>query len=160
MSDFEKFYTETKNGFFAYLLKLTGNSEDASDILQESYAKMLERYSTSPVKALLYRIGYNLFIDSKRKAKHISDSNEQLNYLGSKENTQEKFLIQERYSAVMNMMKKLTESERNLISLVTTGELSYREIGEITGLSEENVKVKVHRIRKKLKEMMKKEGLL
>ncbi len=141
-------------------LKLTGNSEDASDILQESYARMLEKYHDSPVKALLYRTGYNLFIDSKRKARHTSDSDEQLNYLSSSESTQDNMLLQERYSAVMRMMEKLSESERNLISLVTSGELSYREIGQITGLSEDNVKVKVHRIRKKLKKMMKKEGLL
>ncbi len=42
MNDFEKFYVETKNGFFAYLLKLTGNKDDASDILQDSYEKMLK----------------------------------------------------------------------------------------------------------------------
>ncbi len=160
MNDFEKFYVETKNGFFAYLIKLTGNSEDASDILQESYVKILEKYADSYMKALLYKIGYNLFIDGKRKTKHNTDSSEQLDYISSKDNTQESFLIKERYNAVMSMMEKLTENERNIISLATSGELSYKEIGEITGLSEENVKVKVHRTRKKLKEMMKEEGLL
>jgi len=50
--------------------------------------------------------------------------------------------------------------ERNILSLRSSDNLSYKEIAEITGMSEENVKVKIHRIRKKLKNMMKEEGLL
>ncbi len=160
MNDFEKFYVETKNGFFAYLLKLTGNKDDASDILQDSYEKMLKKYKDSPVKTLLYKIGYNLFIDNIRKSKHISDSNEQINYISSKENVQDNLIIQEKYNAVINIIGTLSANERNIISLITTGELSYKEIGQITGLNEQNIKVKVHRIRKKIKEIMKKEGVL
>ena len=48
-------------------------------------------------------------------------------------------------------MRRLEDDERDLLSLVVSSELSYREIGEIAGLSEANVKVKIHRARKKLR---------
>ncbi len=108
----------------------------------------------------MYKIGYNLFIDNIRKSKHISDSNEQINYISSKENVQDNLIIQEKYNAVINIIGTLSANERNIISLITTGKLSYKEIGQITGLNEQNIKVKVHRIRKKIKEIMKKEGVL
>jgi RNA polymerase sigma-70 factor (ECF subfamily) len=48
-------------------------------------------------------------------------------------------------------MRHLEDEERDLISLAASSGLSYRELGLMTGLSEANVKVKIHRARKKLR---------
>jgi RNA polymerase sigma-70 factor (ECF subfamily) len=55
---------------------------------------------------------------------------------------------------VLAAMKHLEEDERDLISLVVSSDLSYREVAEVTGISEANVKVKIHRARKKLRNLM------
>jgi RNA polymerase sigma-70 factor (ECF subfamily) len=52
---------------------------------------------------------------------------------------------------------QLSSGERDVLSLVASGDLNYREIGEMIGITEANVKVRVHRARVKLKNLMKKE---
>ena len=64
-------------------------------------------------------------------------------------------MVREDYRLVLEAMQKLAPEERNVLSLVVSGDLSYREIARITGTSEGNVKVRVHRARVKLREMMK-----
>ena len=44
-----------------------------------------------------------------------------------------------------------------LLSLVVSSEMSYRELAKIAGISEANVKVKIHRARKKLRAFLKAE---
>ncbi len=160
MNDFEKFYMETKDKFYGYLIKLTGNSEEASDILQETYLRIFEHYREKPIKGLLYRIGYNIFIDNKRKLKHQTNIENVEGREDIAKNTTSSLLIKEEYSSVMAMIQRLSPEERQIISLRTSDNLSYREISQIVGLSEDNIKVKIHRIRKKLKNMLREEGLL
>ena len=49
---------------------------------------------------------------------------------------------------------ELAPEERDALSLAVSSDLSYREIAQITGTSEGNVKVRVHRARIKLRKMM------
>ena len=51
-------------------------------------------------------------------------------------------------------LQKLDDDERDILSLILSSDLSYREIATIAGISEANVKVKVHRARIKLKKML------
>ena len=56
-------------------------------------------------------------------------------------------------------MQKLKPDDREILSLAAgDGNLSYQQIGEITGNSEANVKVRIHRARLKLREILKKGG--
>jgi RNA polymerase sigma factor (sigma-70 family) len=58
-------------------------------------------------------------------------------------------MVRDEYRQVLAAMRHLEEDERDLLSLVLSSELSYRELAEMTGLSKANVKVKIHRARKK-----------
>ena len=51
-------------------------------------------------------------------------------------------------------MRLLPESLRSVITLFDMGEISQREIAEILDTTVENVKVRLHRARKKLKAML------
>jgi RNA polymerase sigma-70 factor (ECF subfamily) len=66
-------------------------------------------------------------------------------------------MVRDEYRRVLVAMKHLEEDERDLLSLVVSSELPYRELALITGTSEANVKVKIHRARKKLREHLKAE---
>jgi RNA polymerase sigma-70 factor (ECF subfamily) len=63
--------------------------------------------------------------------------------------------VREEYRRVLAAMQDLAPEERDVLALVASGDLSYREISRITGTSEGNVKVRVHRARVKLRKMMK-----
>ena len=54
----------------------------------------------------------------------------------------------------MSAIDKLAPLDRELISLVTTADLTYQEIGRVLKISEANVKVRIHRARTKLREML------
>jgi RNA polymerase sigma-70 factor (ECF subfamily) len=60
-------------------------------------------------------------------------------------------MVREEYRQVLVAMRHLEDDERDLLSLVVSSELSYRELADIIGISEANIKVKVHRARKKLR---------
>jgi len=66
-------------------------------------------------------------------------------------------LVREEYRQVLTAMEKLEKSERDVLSLAISADLSYREIAEIAGISEENVRVKIHRARKKLRALIRQE---
>jgi RNA polymerase sigma-70 factor (ECF subfamily) len=56
-------------------------------------------------------------------------------------------------------MQMLKTDDREILSLATgDGNLSYQQIGEITGNTEANIKVRIHRARVKLREILKKGG--
>ena len=64
-------------------------------------------------------------------------------------------LVRDEYRRVLTAMQQLSIDERDLLCLVISGGLAYREIARMTGLSVANLKVKIHRIRLKLRELLK-----
>ena len=54
-------------------------------------------------------------------------------------------------------MQQLETNEREIMALVADGDFSYHEIAQITGVSEGNVRVKVHRARVRLKSILQQE---
>jgi RNA polymerase sigma-70 factor (ECF subfamily) len=150
VNTFENFYSRQRQKFFAYLMRFTGDYPLACDVMQESFARLYEKYAAENYKPqLLYTIGRNLVLDALRsrnrnKFDSISEqeaADEQEHYL----------MVRDEYRRVLVGMQKLEADERDLLALVVSSELSYRELAEITGISEGNVKVKIHRARKKLR---------
>ena len=58
---------------------------------------------------------------------------------------------------MLRALGTLPEDERDLLSLAGTGGLSYREIAAVSGLSEGNIKVRIHRARRKLRDLLREE---
>lgn len=153
MNRFRQFYIDNGNRLFAYLLRKSGSAHVAADLVQESFTRYLERYrhrEQSP--ALLFTIGRNLFYDSKRfdcRFVHDMEMVERAS-IGQEES----YLAKEASGRLLAAMEHLSDEERDILSLVAGGGLDYREISEIHRCSVANVKVKVHRARQKLKELL------
>jgi RNA polymerase sigma-70 factor (ECF subfamily) len=152
MNNPAKFYESHKDKIFAYLMRMTGDYHLSSDFMQESFARYFEHYGQEDTPSLLYTIARNAFFDHIRREKRSS----------SVENHQEEcsvdhervLMAREEYRRVLVALQKLDEDERDILSLAIGGDLSYREIAAISGISEANVKVKVHRSRLKLRKML------
>jgi RNA polymerase sigma-70 factor (ECF subfamily) len=54
----------------------------------------------------------------------------------------------------MAALGRLGEQEREVLSLISSGELSYKEIATITRTNEGSVKVRVHRARMRLRDIL------
>jgi RNA polymerase sigma-70 factor (ECF subfamily) len=138
---FRSFFRTQRKKLFGYLMRLTGNYQLASDIMQESFARYLEHYGPRTQNvSLLFTIARNLVWDNARK----KTNNKEL----------EQLLVRESYRNVLSAMQKLKKGQRDLLALTVSSDLSYREIANILGISEANVKVKVHRARILLKKLL------
>jgi RNA polymerase sigma-70 factor, ECF subfamily len=150
---FRTFYLTQRNKLFGYLMRLLGNYQLASDIMQESFARYLEHYGTQPQNvSLLFTIARNLVWNNTRKKTNNKELENDIEDVTI--NPEEQLLVRESYRKVLSAMQKLKKSQRDLLALTVSSGLSYREIANILGISETNVKVKVHRARILLKELL------
>jgi RNA polymerase sigma factor (sigma-70 family) len=144
-----------QNIVFSIALKVLKNREDAEEMAQESFVKVYKSLHTFQGKAKfstwIYRIAYNTCISETRKRKQhfvstedvqIKDDTEEMNLDGIPEENREKF--------VKAALDKLPEDEYTLVLLYYFEDQSIDEISKVTGLTESNAKVKLHRARKKL----------
>jgi RNA polymerase sigma-70 factor (ECF subfamily) len=148
------YYREHKDKLFAYLMRMTGDYYLSGDIMQESFTRYLEHYGQEPPSLpLLYTICRNALFDHSRREKHKSLlAGDQADCSGDQEGA---LMVREEYRRVLSAMEKLEKDERDLLALAASGDVPYREIASICQLSEANVKVRVHRARLKLKEILK-----
>jgi RNA polymerase sigma-70 factor (ECF subfamily) len=154
VNTFKDFYNHQRRKFLAYLIRRSGDYHLACDIMQESFARLYEKYKTeSHTPQLLYTIGRNLTLDSLRKRKNQPSSLE--DYDQPVDSQEHYFMVRDEYRRVLAAMRYLEDEERDLLSLVVSSELPYRELAQITGTSEANVKIKIHRARKKLRAYLK-----
>jgi RNA polymerase sigma-70 factor (ECF subfamily) len=63
-------------------------------------------------------------------------------------------MVKQEYRQVIAAMQQLKENERDILALAISDGFSYRDIAAIADISVENVKVKVHRTRLKLKKIL------
>ena len=156
MSEYGLFYRNWKNKIFNYLIRMTGDGSLANDIMQETFARHLEHYGQDNREIpLLYGIARNLFTDELRRRKHEGAGEK-----GDEEPSLDQdhhLMVRSEYRRVLSAMKLLDKDEREILVLAAGEDLSYKEIASLVGISEVNVKVKVHRARLKLREKLKEE---
>lgn len=150
MEKYQQFYIETKYKLFGYLMRLTGDYQLSSDIMQESFTRLLSRYEAKEhCAALLFTIARNAVMDHERKLKRQRGLRQ--NQENDPIDPEKLMMVRETYRNVITAMQQLEKTERDILSLVISSGLPYREIAIIVGISEANVRVKVHRARTKLR---------
>ncbi len=106
----------------------------------------------SAVSTWLYRVSLNTAIRWSMKEKKHNDGRESIDKVSLglehllEENTSYK---DERLAWLYLEITRMSKVERSLTLLLLDG-LSYKEMGEILGLSETNIGVRIHRIKKHL----------
>jgi RNA polymerase sigma-70 factor (ECF subfamily) len=153
LGNFRAFYEKHRDRLFAYLMRSTGDYHLSGDILQESFTRYLEKYGEQgQTPALLYAIARNAVVDGHRRQERGTQLFEEPEL--SQPDPEARLMVREDYRRVLAAMQELEPEERDALSLVVSSDLSYREIARITGTSEGNIKVRVHRARVKLKRML------
>ena len=129
----------------------TGDSDSANDLMQETFIKVWQNLdgfrNQSQISTWIYRIAINtclsyLRVEKRKVTDEISDF--------ILENTAEPISEKEEQVALLyKCISQLEENERIIITLVLD-EVPYPEIADISGISEGNLRVKIHRIKHKL----------
>ena len=151
---FGRFYQEYKDRILAYVYKLTGDYHKSYDFMQESFVRYFSRYRhREKNKALLFTIARNMVFDSARKNKREIISTD---IQPAWNQTPEAQLMQKQKGLhIARAFDQLTPYDQTLLTMVSRQNLTYRQIGKRLGLSEANVKVKVHRARLRLMDFLK-----
>jgi RNA polymerase sigma-70 factor (ECF subfamily) len=158
MQAFAVIVNKYKQLVLTLVCKIITNRDDAEDITQEIFIKVfksLEQFKEkSTFSTWLYKIAYNTALSEIRKQK-IDFISYNANYQSVSEDEEigekiEDFEKEEKLFFLEEALKQLPPDERLLITLFYLNEQTIEEISTITNLSFSNVKVKLHRIRKKL----------
>ena len=149
----EKDYNESvllyADNVYRFIVKNLRHTEDAEDIVQSAFEKLwIHKDNVEPLKAksYLFTVAYHLLIDHTRKAKRISlqESFENDTQTAYQENKALKKVLHD-------ALATLSETQRSLVLLKDYEGYSYEEIGAITKLTTDQVRVYLHRARLKLR---------
>lgn len=126
----------------------------AEDLTQETFLKAWRAIGSfssdrGTFQAFLFAIARNLTVDHWRKKKDISL--EAIPEIISPESVEEKFFRKEESQRVANALKILDDFEKQIIILRYFEELSFSEIAGVVDQNEGALRVRIHRILKKLK---------
>ncbi|MEO8254186.1 MAG: sigma-70 family RNA polymerase sigma factor [Flavobacterium sp.] len=128
--------------------------EDQEDLFQEVIYQLWKSYpmfeGKSKITTWMYRIGLNTAMATFRKPKVKLDYSDTILDKKIPEESQTDFW---REDLLFAAIRKLDEDERALIALYLD-DLSYVEIAEVIGISENNVGVRLNRIKTKLKTIL------
>ncbi|TBX16523.1 RNA polymerase subunit sigma [Corynebacterium diphtheriae] len=152
-------------------LRMTRNPADAEDLVQETYVKAYQAFNSfsegTNLKAWLYRIMTNTYINSYRKKKRqptqqssqdvtdhqlLATSSHESVGLESAEVEALKNLPNQRIAQALN---DLSEDYRMVVYYADVEGLAYKEIAEIMGTPLGTVMSRLHRGRKQLREALK-----
>lgn len=151
-----KLASQYQNMVFTLCMRMQNNREDAEDICQEILVKVFQRINKyshqAPFGAWLYRLSYNENINMIRKNKRLGHTvdvteNEKENWTDTK-NVLDTIEASERKEIILRALDTLGEVDRYLIMAFYFEELPIKEISVATGLTESNIKIKLHRSRK------------
>lgn len=151
--EFDQIYREFSPKIYKLCLSYSGDKLFADDLHQETWIAVwhsLPKFrNESKIGTWIYRIAINTCLVGLKKQKNTAGNSEKilskLVYEETQDNSKE---INRLYESI----SKLKENERIIITLVLE-EKPYEEIAEITGITENNLRVKIHRIKKELQQI-------
>jgi RNA polymerase sigma-70 factor (ECF subfamily) len=140
---------EHADSVYRFIFKNLRHKEDARDVVQTAFEKMWvnrESIDGARSKSFLFTVAYHQMIDHIRRSKVVIVKEElgEEGVVYNRQNQQTRKILEE-------ALARLNEIQRSLVLLKDYEGYSYEEIGEITNLSESQVKVYLHRARIQLK---------
>lgn len=157
---FETLYNNYYEQIFRYIYQRIEDKETAFDLCSQVFLKAmtnLHKYEFRgvPFASWLYRIAQNEIYEALRQQKTtrvISIENRQAHDILDEIDSEHD---EELYNLLLNLLPQLGEEDLEMVEMRFFEKRSFREIGEILGITENNAKVKGHRTIEKLKKLFK-----
>jgi RNA polymerase sigma-70 factor (ECF subfamily) len=155
---FEPLYTKYYEQILRYIYQRIDDKETAYDIASQVFLKALNNihkyeYRGVPFASWLYRIAkselYQSFRDKKARRTVNIDTVHLIDMIDEMEEDE----TESNRKLLLNVIKDLSEDEVQLIEMRYFEKRSFREIGDILDITENNAKVKSHRVIKKMKKL-------
>ena len=147
-------FVQYEGRLLRYVMKFT-NHEKASEIVQESFVKLLNIEDPSKIEgkelAWLFRVSRNRALDRLKKEKPMSLMKPGQDIPFESESPEDKMERDQKKSQASQILQSLTPTQKEVIRLKFQEDLSYKEISEITGHTVSHVGVILHESIKKLR---------
>ncbi len=140
--------------------RICENMQDAEDVVQESFVKAYKNLHTfrleSKFSTWLYRIVFNTAVTfTKAKMWVVDDEVETVAHdVSSELDTTSQIELNETSEIVSHVLSKMPKAYGLTLTLFYLEDHSVKEVAEITGLNNSNVKVMLFRARKMFKELI------
>jgi RNA polymerase sigma-70 factor, ECF subfamily len=148
---FNQLYKTYAKDVHRFAFWLSGDTDDANDITLETFERAWlsdSEIRTATVKAYLFTIARNRFLEKWRRRKKFAPLNNTMPDPAPSQETKMEFQMD--LQSTLQAMQQLPELDRSVLLLRVEEELSYEEISRATGLTIGAVKVRVFRARAKL----------
>ncbi len=152
-----------QNMVFTLACKILGNKEEAEDAAQETFVKCyraLNRYNgQAAFSTWLYKIAYNHALDILKKKKRKWQTIEWKSVMEPEVTPHycfdEKIDLKEIQLLLKEAIDHLSPDDQIIVTLYYYEDLPLRDIAEIMDIRENNVKIRLYRLRSKLLELLK-----
>lgn len=156
MMEFETIYKMYWDRIFRLCMGFVNDYDIAQDLAQETFIIVWQKLETfrneSSIGTWIFRIASNNCLRQIEKDKRFPKSNLPVHLSEEKQTS-----IEPHIQFLYKCIAELPETERIIISLELE-DVKQSEIAKIVGLSEANVRVKIHRIKEKLTQKFKENG--
>lgn len=160
--DFNVLYERYFLDIYKYIYNRVGDKVICDEVCSSVFLKAMQnlnkyQFKGLPFSAWLYRVAYNELMDVFRKHKSkkvIQVPVDELIYLAAE--TEEDNLLEneQKLARLKKVLPELKPAYIELVQLRFFEGKSFKEIGDILGLTEANAKMKTHRVLKKIASMM------
>jgi RNA polymerase sigma-70 factor (ECF subfamily) len=142
--------------------RLTRSAADAEEVAQDTFVKVYRSLSgfrgDSKFTSWLYRITWNLALNKYKRKTHISGSTDEESFIEQPDDgtmdVVDRMDQAEKDKFVKMAIEDLDPEDRFIVTLFYNDDQPVNEIASVTGMSESNVKVRLFRARKKIKEYL------
>ena len=159
MNEFETIYTQYFQSVYRYVFSLCRNKTMAEDVTSETFLKAIEAIDKfrgdCSVKVWLCQIAKNTYLSILKKTKNEKPLNIDTEIESEGSDFTEKLLNKASTLEIHRCLHGFEEPYKEVFSLRTFGELSFAEIADVFGKTENWARVTFHRAKLKLKEALK-----
>ena len=154
--DFEEMYRLYFKDVYLFILAMSKSPDIAEEITQETFFKVLKNINKyrgeCSVKTWLFQIAKNTYLSHIKKTKHQETEDKISDSESSSQHSMESMCIsKDEALSIYKVLHYLEEPYKEVFTLRTLGELSFREIGEIFGRKEGWARVTYHRAKSKIR---------
>lgn len=151
-----------KDVLYRLALRITLSHEEAQDIVQDTLIKVWNKrddwQSLDNIEAYSMTICRNLALDALKKKGNNNESleQEQIDTPDRTSNPHELMIQKDRIEMVRRLVNQLPEKQRSCMQLRDFEGKAYKDIAQILGITEEQVKVNIFRARQTIKQQFSK----
>lgn len=164
-SDFKKIYDECMNLLYRISYRVVCDEEVAEDLAHDSLIKANEKALVFPsiedAKYWLIRVVKNASLNYVKRKDREHKAYEKVLYEDHRkyDSGEVDLLKAEMIKRIQDCLNKLPKKLREVIILREYGDLNYKEIGKVLGITEGNVKIRIFRAREQLEKLIGEENV-